>query len=284
MDERDFEIIKVLKETKNITHAAEKLYTSQSALSKRINSIENQLKTKILIRSRHGIRFTPEGEIVYKYLLNASREIESMKKILDSMNDEICGTINGGFSINYALYKLPNLLYKYHEEYPKVNLKITTGQSQDIYNKLCKGSFDFAIIRGDYPWTGEKFLLSEENIYLVYKEEFENFSLSDYLNISHQTDSSHSTMISRWIQENNIKLGTNNINVDSITTCIEMVKRGLGWALLPEIALSDFNRVKKTVYFSNGEKFKRNTYLLCNSYSSELPQVQAFIKLLKENV
>ena len=36
MDEKDYELLHALDETRNITHAADKLYMTQSALSKRI--------------------------------------------------------------------------------------------------------------------------------------------------------------------------------------------------------------------------------------------------------
>ena len=43
MDERDFELLDILEKTKNITHAADLLYVTQSSLSKRITAIENEL-------------------------------------------------------------------------------------------------------------------------------------------------------------------------------------------------------------------------------------------------
>ena len=64
MDEKDFELLEALDETRNITHAADKLYMTQSALSKRIKSMEQELGVEILLRSRQGIRFTPAGEKV----------------------------------------------------------------------------------------------------------------------------------------------------------------------------------------------------------------------------
>lgn len=54
MDEKDFELLEVLDETRNITHAADKLYMTQSALSKRIKSMEQELGVEILLRSRQG--------------------------------------------------------------------------------------------------------------------------------------------------------------------------------------------------------------------------------------
>ena len=56
MDERDFELLDILEKTKNITHAADLLYVTQSSLSKRITAIENELGVTLLIRSRQGRR------------------------------------------------------------------------------------------------------------------------------------------------------------------------------------------------------------------------------------
>ena len=44
MDEKDYELLHALDETRNITHAADKLYMTQSALSKRIKALEQELK------------------------------------------------------------------------------------------------------------------------------------------------------------------------------------------------------------------------------------------------
>ena len=52
MDEKDFEMLHVLNATRNITRAAEQLYMTQSALSKRIKAIEKELDQTIIIRSR----------------------------------------------------------------------------------------------------------------------------------------------------------------------------------------------------------------------------------------
>ena len=43
MDEKDYELLHALDETRNITHAADKLYMTQSALSKRIKALEQEL-------------------------------------------------------------------------------------------------------------------------------------------------------------------------------------------------------------------------------------------------
>ena len=75
MDEKDYELLHALDETRNITHAADKLYMTQSALSKRIKALEQELGVEIVLRSRQGIRFTPAGEQVLLHSAAAAREI-----------------------------------------------------------------------------------------------------------------------------------------------------------------------------------------------------------------
>ena len=283
MDEKDFEILSILNETRNITRAAKQLYITQSALSKRIKAIEKELGIEMLIRSRQGIRFTPAGEAVLTHSTCAAREMELMRRHIDTMNEEICGTLNTGISINFALYKLPDILADYHKKYPKVNLQITTGQSRHLYRQMLDGSLDIAVLRGEYPWDGIQFLLSQENICLVYNQEYEGTPLSDYLYISHKTDIYQSAMMTRWMHEQNLNPRTNGVCVDSITACTEMVKRGIGWGLLPEIALQNFHGCKKPCTFTDGEPFIRRTYILCQREAVELPQVNAFMEILKNS-
>ena len=49
MDEKDYELLHALDETRNITHAADKLYMTQSALSKRIKALEQELGVEICL-------------------------------------------------------------------------------------------------------------------------------------------------------------------------------------------------------------------------------------------
>ena len=60
-----------------------------------------------------------------------------------------------------------------------------------------------------------------------------------------------------------------------------MVRRGLGWSIVPEIALKNFDGSISPCFFENGEPFVRKTYLLCQKESLVLPQVNAFAELLK---
>ena len=260
MDEKDFELLEVLDETRNITHAADKLYMTQSALSKRIKSMEQELGVEILLRSRQGIRFTPAGEKVLEHSRAALKQMEQLRRGLDAMQGEVCGTLKAGVSVNFSYYRLPEVLYQ----------------------QMLDGTLDIAVLRGEYPWDGTQFLLSQEDICLIYAREYEGKPLSDYLYIDHQTDASLGAQMARWRYENGVTGDTGSFVVDNITACLEMVKRGLGWALMPEIALDNFDGCVRPCTFENGEPFLRRTYIFCQRDAAALPQVQLFMDMLKK--
>lgn len=281
MDEKDFELLHVLKKTRNISKAADQLYISQSALSKRIKSMEKELGRELFIRSHQGIRFTPAGEQVLEHAARISDEMKAMYQSLETLTDEVCGTLNAGISINFSQYRLPDLLADYHKKYPKVRLQITTGQSRHLYRQMIEGTLDVAVIRGEYSWDGFQFLLSQENICLVCNEELAEKPWSSSMYIGRQTDAAHAADLSRWMRENNLAQGSSGFYMDSVSSCLEIVKRGLGWALLPEIALDYYSGIKKPCIFANGEPFIRRTYVICQNDALKLPQIDAFIRELK---
>ena len=283
MDERDFEILMALKETGNITRAADRLYITQSSLSKKIQAIEKELDICLLIRSRQGVHFTPEGEIVVKRTSEAACLLDIMRNELNTKKGTICGTLNAGISINYALYKLPDILAQYRQKYPLVTTHISSDQSRNLYLQVTKGQIDLAIIRGEYDWKGEKILLSREKVCAIRSKKDDNRSLHTLPYIERKTDLQFERELAQWMREQSIQPKNNGISVDNITTCVEMVQRGLGWSIVPEICLKNFDGIVEPLVFENGEPFVRSTYLMYNSNVAELPQVKAFIEMLKNH-
>ena len=281
MTERDFEILKVLNKTKNITHAADLLYINQSALSKRIIAIEEELGVTLMVRSRQGIHFTAEGEKVLYYTQEAKKQLELMRIDLKEGSKVVSGTLKAGISINYSQYNLPQILSEYKKKFPNVTTYITTEYSRNIFLKISNGEVDIAVVRGEFPWNENKILLEEENICLIYNNSDIGKDLSEFQYIGRKTDITFEREMAQWLRENNLKIQKEGIYVDNINTCVEMVNQGLGWAIVPEICLKNFKGQIKPLVFKNGEAFTRSTYLLYSNSVSKLPQVREFIKIIQ---
>ena len=281
MTERDFEILEILNRTKNITHAADLLYINQSALSKRIIAIEEELGVTLMVRSRQGIHFTPEGEKVLYYSQEAKKLLELMREDLKDDNKVISGTLRAGISINYSQYNLPQILSEYKKKFPNVTTHITTEYSRNLFFKITNGEVDIAIVRGEFPWNENKILLEEENICLIYNKQDIDKDLSELQYIGRKTDTTFEREIAQWLRENDLKIKKEGIYVDNINTCVEMVNQGLGWAIVPEICLKSFKGQIKPLVFKNGQAFTRSTYLLYSNSVAKLPQVREFIKIIQ---
>mgnify|MGYP001777947044 CR=1 FL=1 len=87
MKDTDWKILYELYMTPNITKVAEKLFIAQPTLTKRLQYIEEEFQTRILIRSNKGVQFTKEGEFLMhqaelylQFRSGIDRRIESFKQ------------------------------------------------------------------------------------------------------------------------------------------------------------------------------------------------------------
>ncbi|MCB6490662.1 MULTISPECIES: LysR family transcriptional regulator [Dorea] len=280
MNNKDYLIVATLGETRNITRTAERLFMTQSAISKRIKLIEQEFSCDLLVRSRHGIFFTKAGEHILDFCRNTLEELDALKQQVNFEHNEISGTLRVGYSISYGTYFLASQLASYHEAYPKVNLQVSTDQSSQLYTQMIQGSLDLAIIRGEYSWDGPKYILAKEQVYAVWNHSMDSKSLSECLYISRKTDPYLTNQMIKWLREKELFSNSSQICVDNITTCRQLVDSGIGWAILPEIALEHFDGTKMKLLFNDGTPFTRCTYILVQNGAIALPQIKYFINLI----
>lgn len=280
MDEKDYEILLELYEAKNITKVSQKLFLSQPALTKRLIKMESELNCNLLVRSKKGVIFTPIGESIISYIKTIYKTTVEMKNHVIINQGFIGGTLNIGCSVNFSHYRLPGVLKQYTQLYPLVNINITTDQSKNLYKMLLKDEISIAIVRGDFRWDEGKKLLFKEPMLLVCSEENKDKSLDSYPYINRSTDARLSLELHKWLEENNLPGNTSKICLDNLICCMQMVRNGIGWCILPQICLDSFEGHTEKLYFKDGTPFERNTYVLYKNSYYELPQVQLFIKQL----
>lgn len=285
MNEQDFRLLTILKETRNITHAAGKLYMNQSSVSKRIIQLEKELGVTLLVRSRQGISFTPAGEILLHHIQKVMLELYAMRQALKDNANTVTGTLRAGASTNYTRYHLPDQLAAYSKAFPSVNIRLVTADSPKLFNMLMEGEIDVGIIRGEYDsWRGEKILLARERICLITNAENAEKSLNEFPSITWQSNQDIRHLITQWMRENNVVAHKNLITVESTANCLNMVEHGLGWGIVPEMCLANFHGSITPLFFADGEPLIRSTYIMYQKQASELPQVRAFVEMIRADV
>lgn len=280
MDEKDYELLLELNESKNITKTAQKLFITQPAITKRIQKMEEELKCKLFLRSKKGILFTPAGEQILPYAKNILDNSRKLKEQVQLSRDQICGTIRLGCSLNIAHYRLPRILKAYTDQYPLVDVQIVTGQSKHLFQLLNRDEVSVAIIRGRYAWDEAIRQLSSEPMCLVCSRENKGRPLTDYPYIGRHTDPDLNARIDQWLLAHKLAHIRPHMWIDSIDACKEMARYGLGWCILPRICLDDFDGYTEDLFMEDGSPFMRKTYVLYKHQYAELPQVKLFLDAL----
>src|SRR5690625_1555345 len=261
MDPKDGEMLIVLAKELSITKAAEKLYISQPALSYRIKQIEKKFGAPIITRSQRGIQFTTEGEYVLNYAREMLTQLRKTKDLIENTSQHTTGTIRLGVSSNYAQYKLPYYLKQFLSKYPAVQIHVTTGWSTDIMELLRKEEIQLAIVRGNHLWNQKKLLLHQEPICIVSKKEINLTDLPNLPRIDYKTDRSLDTILDSWWFEHYDEAPNITMTVDKVETCKEMVKHGLGYAIIPQICLHDNDDLYMKYLKFNSQIQTRDTWL-----------------------
>lgn len=136
----------------NMSKAAERMHISQSALSKQLKGLEEELGKKLFVRHSFSIELTEEGMLLRKRADDLLSMADKITAEFASMDDIIGGNIYFGCAESYQLRHLAALIKRFKKQYPGFHYHITSGDTEQVTEKLDKGLLDFAVLveRPDY--------------------------------------------------------------------------------------------------------------------------------------
>ena len=130
----------------NMTRAAEQLHVTQPTLSKTLKALEDELGKKLFTRHSFSIRLTDEGVL----LRNRAEDLVSMAdKITQefvTLDDITGGDIYLGLAESYQIRLLARAIRESRRQYPELHYHITSGDTEQVTEKLDKGLLDFSVL------------------------------------------------------------------------------------------------------------------------------------------
>ena len=268
---------------KNITKTAQRLYVSQPSLTYRIQQIEQKFGVNIIVRRKTGIEFTAEGEHIALYAKKMILELEKLKDKVANTGTSVRGVLRLGVSSTFAHYMLPELLKNFLEQYPQVEISVKTGWSSDVLQSVHKEDVHIGVVRGELHWQEQRNLLHTETINVVSTQAIDLDQLPHLSRIQYKTDFLLKTAIDNWWQSKYKSLPPlTTMEVDNIQTCKELVKKGLGYAVVPNICI-DNNEMFYTYPLknTNDEIITRDTWLIYKNGLLDLSPIRAFVDFAK---
>lgn len=143
-------------ELHSFTKAAEDLYISQPALSRRILALEDELGVKLLDRANGGLQFTEGGKLFYsdaKKLINVEA---ALKQKMEKHRDGFYGEVRIGYSSYCFMEPLMHAAHMLGETYPNIEPDFQSMSPRYAIYSFLHGQIDIAYLcRGDIPQTND---------------------------------------------------------------------------------------------------------------------------------
>lgn len=125
--------------------AANELLVTQSAVSSQIRQLEEEVGTLLIERIGKSIKPTPAGEMLLASTRNVFRELDDTLQRIAELQGEVTGQIVIGAGATATIYLLPEPLAHISRKYPKLSIKVVTGNSPDLIKELLAASIDIVI-------------------------------------------------------------------------------------------------------------------------------------------
>jgi len=146
MDLRQLEIIRAIADTGSFTAAGEKLHVSQSAISRQILLLEEELGEAVFHRIGRRIRITPAGEALLQLSHRVFHDLQETVTAISEKQESLRGALRlvGGMTV--CLYVFPTLLSEVRRVHPNLDLKVTVGSTERSIAMLRSGAGDLGLL------------------------------------------------------------------------------------------------------------------------------------------
>ena len=227
---------------KNMTKAAEALYSNQPNVTRIMNNLEHELGCRLLERNNRGITLTQEGEQLYSHVELAFSQLQSGEKELKKILNLEKGIIYIGTS-EAALhgYLVPKLV-EFHKKYPNIRFKIYNYTSPEAIKALREERIDLAVIVSPKEIVAgfEKTSLKSFTDILACGNEHKELAqrkmhineLIDYPLVMIGQNSRTYVDYRQWFLENDCIMGP-DIEVATTDLILPMIENNLGIGFLP---------------------------------------------------
>ena len=250
MDNQNLKAFITVAELGSFSEAAEQLHLTQSAISKRIALLEQQIGKRLFDRIARQVSLTEAGT---ELLPRARRIIQEYENALQAINDlsgEASGTLRLAISHHLGLHRLPPILKKFAQQYPNVALDIEFMDSEKAYERVLQGESEVAVItlaldshhniNSQKIWNDPLRFICAKDHALASLQQPALKDLAEYPIILPGLGTYTGRIIQNLFQKEGIPLKA-PMSTNYLETISTMVEIGLGWSVLPETLVRDLH-------------------------------------------
>ena len=237
-------ILKTLAESQSFTKTAEALYITQSAVSHSVASLENELEIKLVKSDKKTVSLTEAGEKVYNHAKNILTDTDRLKEDISALKNMQTGSLKIGCFQSVSIRILPGILKEFKRKYPGIEVSWFEGTDLEVADWLLKGAVDLGFVV--LPTEGlESVELLEDKMFAVFNEKHplcrrKSIGIKELVRepiLTFKGSSCGILVASNLINSIKKTDEIKNIEARNIGTIIEMVREGIGAAVIPNLAI-----------------------------------------------
>ena len=283
-----YEVFKTVAEYKSFSRTAEAMHITPSAVSHAIANLEEQFGFALFERSRKGVQLTVNGEKMLP-LVNRVRECnENVLQEAGRINDSDVGEVRIGVLHSVALTWMPEIIKRFKDKYPKIEVRIYEAGYNEISDLLYKHAIDIGIVADSFVKAGQMFeLLVKDHMVCVVPADFTTKS-EKMITVEEikrgkllmQYDAGE-IELKKFLEENEISVDE-YIKVDDDNVMVALVEQGLGISVVPGLCVKNSRRKVKILGLK--PDVYRNLGLVTASTRSPAPATVKMIAEIKNYV
>lgn len=133
---------------KNYSRTAEELYIDQSALSRHMAALEEELNCRLINRSRNSFELTSSGEVALGEFQKILKDYENLLEQLARQTEIEEGELHVGVLYYDKDFYVSKIREVFHQKYPQIMLRLHSYQPAQLEKDLLDGKIDVAILYG----------------------------------------------------------------------------------------------------------------------------------------
>ncbi len=235
--------------------AAEHLYITQPAVSKRIALLEVQLGSKLFDRIGKRVMLNEAGRALLPIAERILQDMKESQRVIDNLNGQVSGELSLVTSHHIGLRRLPDILKHFTESYPQVRLDLAFMDSEDACHDIEKGHFELGVVT--LPLSNSTRLkitpLWNDPLTIAVSPDHPLVEIAQSKEINIEELAKHSAILPAVgtytrsvieqpvIQQQSQKHGGLDVILETnyLETIRMMVAIGLGWSALPKAMLGE---------------------------------------------
>jgi len=281
----------------SLSRAARQVHVAQSALSKQMSALEDELGVQLFHRSHNGVTPSEAGKVFYEYALGMLKHLVDARAAVSSSPELVSGSIIVALPQSVATLLAMPLLRAVAARYPQVSFQLNEELTGNVMDQLTRGRVDLALFSSlDLPPQVLFSALIEEDFYLIHRANAPDAPAAGEVSLAQALarplvfpSQAHGhctrTLVERAVKERGLAAGDIAMEVNSVHILKSAVEAGIGHTIMPlNLAMREIEDGRLVAHRIAADGFSR-TLGICSCASMPASPLKTLIsELIREVV